>query len=117
MEKKLVKKDLTKYEIIHSLFKGLNENISKLDNDVKNNKSSSDISKLAYKVDRIASGLQYCLDFEKKDALKISENLRDIYRHIRFGMKCAYEDKNYEYVDGARDISKTLLESWSKIKQ
>ncbi len=36
MEKKLVKKDLTKYEIIHSLFKGLNENISKLDNDVKN---------------------------------------------------------------------------------
>ena len=63
--------------------------------------SSSDISKLAYKIDRIASGLQYCLDFEKKDALKISENLRDIYRHIRFGMKCAYEDKNYKYVNGA----------------
>ena len=32
-------------------------------------------------------------------------------------MKCAYEDKNYKYVNGAKDISKTLLESWSKIKQ
>ncbi len=117
MENKLAKKELTKYEIIHMLFKGLNENISKLENDVKNNSSSSDISKLAYKIDRIASGLQYCLDFEKKDALKISENLRDIYRHIRFGMKCAYEDKNYKYVNGANDISKILLESWSKIKQ
>ena len=37
MENKLAKKELTKYEIIHMLFKGLNENISKLENDVKNN--------------------------------------------------------------------------------
>ena len=28
-----------------------------------------------------------------------------------------YEDKNYKNVNGANDISKILLESWSKIKQ
>ena len=107
---------ISKYDIVHKLFKGLNENISLLDNNIKKKKSSSDLSQLAYKIDRIASGLQYCLDFENKDAEKLSENLRDIYRHIRFSMKCVYEEQNFAYVESSKEVSKTLLDSWSKMK-
>ena len=107
---------ISKYDIIHKLFKGLNENISLLDNNIKKKKSSSDLSQLAFKIDRIASGLQYCLDFENKDAEKLSENLRDIYRHIRFSMKCVYEEQNFAYVESSKEVSKTLLDSWSKMK-
>tara|TARA_B100000287_G_C20028759_1_gene541616 strand:+ start:60 stop:422 length:363 start_codon:yes stop_codon:yes gene_type:complete len=107
---------MTKYDIIHKLFKGLNENISLLDNNIKKKKSKSEVSQLAYKIDKIAAGLQYCLDFENKDVEKLSENLRNIYRHIRFSMKCVYEEQDFSYIESSKQVSKTLLDSWSTMK-
>ena len=70
----------------------------------------------AFKSDKITAALQSCLDFDNKDTKKISENLREIYRHIRLSMKLIYENKNFELLKSSSDVSSTLRDSWSQIK-
>ena len=55
-EENLSAKD--KYNIILKLYKGLTDNLEILGKNI-NGKSKSELSQVAYKVDRIASGLQY----------------------------------------------------------
>tara|TARA_B100000963_G_C22571880_1_gene646507 strand:- start:303 stop:671 length:369 start_codon:yes stop_codon:yes gene_type:complete len=106
----------TQYNIILKLLKGLNDNISQIDNKFSKNKDDVDITNLAFKVDRIASALHYSLDFDNKDCIKISENLRELYRHIRFSMKLIYEQRNFKFLPSAVNVSKELYGSWSKIR-
>ena len=49
-------------------------------------------------------------------AAKMLENFRELYRHVRFAMKMIYEKQEYKFLNSARDIAKTLYESWAKIK-
>ena len=98
------------------LYKGLSDNLEVLGEKVTNKKSSSEVSQVAYKVDKIAAGLQYTLDFENEKTLKISENFRELYRHIRFSMKMIYENQDFKLLDSSRNIAKVLHDSWSKIK-
>jgi len=112
-EENLSAKD--KYNIILQLYKGLTDNLEILGKNV-NDKSKTELSQVAYKVDRIATGLQYTLDFENKKAIKISENFRELYRHIRFSMKLIYENQDLKLLDSSRNIAKVLHESWSKMK-
>ena len=83
---------------------------------LKDKKSSTKASQLAYKVDKIASGLHLTLNFEDEKTVKISENFRELYRHVRFAMKMIYEKQEYKFLNSARDVAKTLYESWAKIK-
>ena len=46
----------------------------------------------------------------------MSENFRELYRHIRFAMKMIYEKQEYVLLDSSREIAKTLYQSWAKIK-
>ena len=117
-KKHVTKKSETKtqYNIILELLKGLNENIIKIEKKFKKNKDDQEITNLAFKVDKIASALHYCLDFDNKDCKKISENLRELYRHIRFSMKMIYEQRNFKFLSSASNVSKELYGSWSKIK-
>ena len=73
-EKKLDKKE--QYEIILKLYQGLDNNLQKISQKVKVNKDDNSIAQLAFKSDKITSALQSCLDFDNKEAVKISENLR-----------------------------------------
>ncbi len=104
------------YNIILKLYKGLHENLEELHNKSKDKKSSTKTSQLAYKVDRIASGLHLTLNFDDEKTLKISENFRELYRHVRFAMKMIYEKQEFKFLDSAREVAKTLYESWAKIK-
>ena len=104
------------YSIILKLYKGLHENLEELYKKSKDKKSSTKTSQLAYKVDRIASGLHLALNFEDEKTIKISENFRELYRHVRFAMKMIYEKQEFKFLDSARDVAKTLYESWAKIK-
>ena len=119
---KVTKKDqeqpnaLEQYNIILKLYKGLFDNIEDLYKKSKDNKSGTVTSQLAYKVDRIAAGLQSTLKFDDEHSRKISENFRDLYRHVRFSMKMIYEKQEYKFLESSRNIAKTLYESWSKIK-
>lgn len=115
-EKKENLKSKDKYNIILQLYKGLSDNLEVLGEKVTNKKSSSEVSQVAYKVDKIAAGLQYTLDFENEKTLKISENFRELYRHIRFSMKMIYENQDFKLLDSSRNIAKVLHDSWSKIK-
>ena len=107
---------LEQYNIILKLYKGLFDNIEDLYKKSKDNKSSTVTSQLAYKVDKIAAGLQLTLKFDDENSRKISENFRDLYRHVRFSMKMIYEKQEYKFLESSRNIAKTLYESWSKIK-
>ena len=69
------------YNIILKLYKGLHENLEELYKKSKDNKSTN-ASQLAYKVDKIASGLHLTLNFEDEKTVKISENFRELYRHV-----------------------------------
>ena len=64
------------YNIILKLYKGLHENLEELYKKSKDKNSSTNASQLAYKVDRIASGLHYTLNFKDEKSVKISRNLR-----------------------------------------
>ena len=97
------------YNIILKLYKGLFENLEELYKKSKDKNSSTNASQLAYKVDRIASGLHYTLNFKDEKSVKISENFRDLYRHVRFAMKMIYEKQEYKFLNSARDIAKTLV--------
>ena len=105
-----------RYNIILKLYKGLVDNLEDLHTKSKDTKQTTKVSQLAYKVDRIAAGLHYTLDFENEKTKSISENFRELYRHIRFAMKMVYEKQEYKFIDSSRDIAKTLYESWVKIK-
>ena len=104
------------YNIILKLYKGLHENLEELYKKSHDKKSSSKASQLAYKVDKIASGLHLTLNFEDEKTVKISENFRELYRHVRFAMKMIYEKQEYKFLNSARNVAKTLYESWAKIK-
>ena len=104
------------YNIILKLYKGLHDNLEELYKRSKDKNSSTKASQLAYKVDRIASGLHLTLNFEDENTVKISENFRELYRHVRFAMKMIYEKQEYKFLNSARNVAKTLYESWAKIK-
>ena len=104
------------YEIILKLYKGLSENLKIINQKASKNKEDSSIAQLAFKIDKIAAALQLSLDFENKEAKKLSENLRDLYRHIRLAMKLIYENKNFELLKSASDVSFSLKDSWAKIR-
>ena len=103
-----------KHNIILKLYKGLTDNLEELNK--SKDKKGSNASQIAYKVDRIASGLQVTLDFTNEESKSISENFRELYRHIRFAMKMIYEKQEYVLLDSSREIAKTLYQSWAKIK-
>lgn len=103
-----------KHNIILKLYKGLTDNLEELNK--SKDKKGSNASQIAYKVDRIASGLQVTLDFSNEESKSISENFRELYRHIRFAMKMIYEKQEYVLLDSSREIAKTLYQSWAKIK-
>ena len=103
-----------RHNIILKLYKGLTDNLEELNK--SKDKKGSNASQIAYKVDRIASGLQVTLDFSNEESKSISENFRELYRHIRFAMKMIYEKQEYVLLDSSREIAKTLYQSWSKIK-
>ena len=103
-----------RHNIILKLYKGLTDNLEELNK--SKDKKGSNASQIAYKVDRIASGLQVTLDFSNEESKSISENFRELYRHIRFAMKMIYEKQEYVLLDSAREIAKTLYQSWAKIK-
>ena len=103
-----------RHNIILKLYKGLTDNLEELNK--SKDKKGSNASQIAYKVDRIASGLQVTLDFSNEESKSISENFRELYRHIRFAMKMIYEKKEYVLLDSSREIAKTLYQSWAKIK-
>ena len=103
-----------RHNIILKLYKGLTDNLEELNK--SKDKKGSNASQIAYKVDRIASGLQVTLDFTNEESKSISENFRELYRHIRFAMKMIYEKQEYVLLDSAREIAKTLYQSWAKIK-
>mgnify|MGYP002036841482 CR=1 FL=1 len=105
-----------KYNIILKLYKAMVDNLEDLKRKSKDDKSTTKVSQLAYKIDRIAAGLHYTLDFENEKTISLSENFRELYRHIRFAMKMVYEKQEFKFVDSSRDIAKTLYDSWSKIK-
>ena len=84
-EKDLSQKE--KYNIILKLYKGLVDNLEAL---YKSKDKKNNATQIAYKVDRIASGLQVTLNFENEESKSISENFRELYRHIRFAMKMIY---------------------------
>ncbi len=104
-----------KYNIILKLYKGLTYNLELLGQNI-NQKSKTELSQVAYKVDKIATGLQYTLDFENEKSIKISENFRELYRHIRFSMKMIYENQDFKLLNSSRNIAKVLHDSWSKMK-
>ena len=104
-----------KYNIILKLYKGLTYNLELLGQNI-NQKSKTELSQVAYKVDKIATGLQYTLDFENEKSIKISENFRELYRHIRFSMKMIYENQDFKLLKSSRNIAKVLHDSWSKMK-
>ena len=103
-----------RHNIILKLYKGLTDNLEELNK--SKDKKGSNTSQIAYKVDRIASGLQVTLDFSNEESKSISENFRELYRHIRFAMKMIYEKQEYVLLDSSREIAKTLYQSWAKIK-
>ena len=115
MENKTVNKK-EQYEIILKLYTGLSQNLTRISQIVKKNKEDNNITQLAFKSDKIAAALQNCLDFENKEASKISENLLELYRHIRVAMKLIYENKNFDLLKSASDVSLTLKDSWAKIR-
>tara|TARA_B100001142_G_C13963600_1_gene512091 strand:- start:166 stop:528 length:363 start_codon:yes stop_codon:yes gene_type:complete len=104
------------YEIILKLYNGLSGNLKLINQKVSKNKEDNSITQLAFKTDKIAAALQLSLDFENKEAKKLSENLRELYRHIRIAMKLIYENKNFELLKSASDVSFTLEDSWTKIR-
>ena len=104
-----------KYNIILQLYKGLTDNLEILGKNI-NEKSKTELSQVAYKVDKITAGLQYTLDFENEKTTKISENFRELYRHIRFSMKMIYENQDFKLLNSSRNIAKVLYDSWSKMK-
>jgi len=103
-----------RHNIILKLYKGLTDNLEELNK--SKDKKGSNASQIAYKVDRIASGLQVTLDFSNEESKSISENFRELYRHIRFAMKMIYEKQEFVLLDSSREIAKTLYQSWAKIK-
>ena len=103
-----------RHNIILKLYKGLTDNLEELNK--SKDKKGSNATQIAYKVDRIASGLQVTLDFNNEESKSISENFRELYRHIRFAMKMIYEKQEYVLLDSSREIAKTLYQSWAKIK-
>ena len=103
-----------RHNIILKLYKGLSDNLEELNK--SKDKKGSNATQIAYKVDRIASGLQVTLDFSDEESKSISENFRELYRHIRFAMKMIYEKQEYVLLDSSREIAKTLYQSWAKIK-
>ena len=103
-----------RHNIILKLYKGLTDNLEELNK--SKDKKGSNASQIAYKVDRIASGLQVTLDFSNEESKSISENFRELYRHIRFAMKMIYEKQEYVLLDSSREIAKTLYQCWAKIK-
>ena len=103
-----------RHNIILKLYKGLTDNLEELNK--SKDKKGSNASQIAYKVDRIASGLQVTLDFSNEESKSISENFRELYRHIRFAMKMIYEKQEYVLLDSSREIANTLYQSWAKIK-
>ena len=103
-----------KHNIILKMYKGLTDNLEELNK--SKDKKGNNASQIAYKVDRIASGLQVTLDFSNEESKSISENFRELYRHIRFAMKMIYEKQEYVLLDSSREIAKTLYQSWAKIK-
>ena len=103
-----------RHNIILKLYKGLTDNLEELNK--SKDKKGSNASQIAYKVDRIASGLQVTLDFSNEESKSISENFRELYSHIRFAMKMIYEQQEYVLLDSSREIAKTLYQSWAKIK-
>ena len=103
-----------RHNIILKFYKGLTDNLEQLNK--SKDKKGSNASQIAYKVDRIASGLQVTLDFSNEESKSISENFRELYRHIRFAMKMIYEKQEYVLLDSSREIAKTLYQSWAKIK-
>ena len=103
-----------RHNIILKLYKGLTDNLEELNK--SKDKKASNATQIAYKVDRIASGLQVTLDFSNEESKSISENFRELYRHIRFAMKMIYEKQEYVLLDSSREIAKTLYQSWAKIK-
>ena len=103
-----------RHTLILKLYKGLTDNLEELNK--SKDKKGSNASQIAYKVDRIASGLQVTLDFTNEESKSISENFRELYRHIRFAMKMIYEKQEYVLLDSSREIAKTLYQSWAKIK-
>ena len=103
-----------RHNIILKLYKGLADNLEELNK--SKDKKESNATQIAYKVDRIASGLQVTLDFSNEESKSISENFRELYRHIRFAMKMIYEKQEYVLLDSSREIAKTLYQSWAKIK-
>ena len=103
-----------RHNIILKLYKGLTDNLEELNK--SKDKKGSNATQIAYKVDRIASGLQVTLDFSNEESKSISENFRELYRHIRFAMKMIYEKQEYVLLDSTREIAKTLYQSWAKIK-
>ena len=104
-----------KYNIILKLYKGLVDNLEELYKS-KNREAQSNATQIAYKIDKIASGLQVTLNFDNEESKKISENFRELYRHIRFAMKLVYEKQEYYLLDSSREIAKTLYKSWAQIK-
>ena len=104
------------YEIILKLYNGLSKNLKLINQKASKNKEDNSITQLAFKTDKIAAALQLSLDFENKEAKKLSEQLRDLYRHIRLAMKLIYENKNFELLKSSSDVSSTLKDSWSQIK-
>ena len=103
-----------RHNIILKLYKGLTDNLEELNK--SKDKKGSNATQIAYKVDRIASGLQVTLDFSNEESKSIRENFRELYRHIRFAMKMIYEKQEYVLLDSSREIAKTLYQSWAKIK-
>ena len=91
----------------------MHENLEELYKKSKDKNSSTNASQLAYKVDRITSGLHYTLNFKDEKSVKISENFRELQTRAICDENDLREAE-YKFLNSARDIAKTLYESWAK---
>ena len=126
-EKKLTKKEdlvedtiqtdkLTKHQIISKMYEGLVNEIEELkailfkDLAVTNNSKEK-----AEKISKIAFALQTCLDMDKGE--KMAEDLKWLYRYIRYMSKRIQVNECMNFVQPAFKIATGLKEAWDAIPQ
>ena len=104
--------NLNPYSIIHELLQGLNERLAESVNSMdKGNLNNA--KEQAQKAQKIAFSLQNCLDF--KEGGEVAENLKYLYRHIRFATKMYIEKDKVDLMQSALFVSNEILEGWKGI--
>ena len=97
------------HEIIHELLLHLNKNLSDAIKNIDKGKID-DAKEKARKAESIAHALQNCLNI--KEGGEIAENVKYLYRHIRFAAKNLLEKEKTELLTSAHFVSNEILEGW-----